>query len=371
MNRISPNNNDGSHPCKRFLRSKPALLLTIFSLGLIVLGTMTTVGPGAGRKRSVILEDDKLVVLSAKDYRILKRKADAASGEGLVVPPFEIPKPFYLHYVRFQPGNGDMTMRFVDYLSVLSGVQYLKPDGILVHGDAEPQGTYWKDLLSRNLVRYVFRNKTTAAGQRMGTPKHVAFMEHAADISKLDVLLEYGGVVADFDVFFVRGERIKQILAKKRAITCYGDVDGNNIGLVAAHTDSKFLWAWRQSYRDIYVADWNFNQCMVSKYLSILYRDEVYVLDKVCNNPAPDQRLDDYFRGHGKIHWENSVAIHSYERHGRVAIASPKDLEGNLTTHKELLLTIYNNKQLPPPDLSFRDEIDPLASEPAATLLMS
>ncbi|OQV14467.1 hypothetical protein BV898_11309 [Hypsibius exemplaris] len=282
---------------------------------------MTTVGPGTGRKRSVVLEDDKLVVLSAKNYRILKRKADAASVEGLVVPPFEIPKPFYLHYIRFQPDNGDMTMRFVDYLSVLSAVQHLKPDGILVHGDAEPQGTYWKDLVSRNLARSTF-SWNTAESSSIST----SFSSAANGSSK--------------------------ILAKKRAITCYGDVDGNNIGLVAAHTDSKFLWAWRQSYRDIYVADWNFNQCMVSKYLSILYRDEVYVLDKVCNNPATN-RLDDYFQQHGKIHWENSVAIHSYERH-RV---------------KELLLTIYNNKQLPPADLSFQDEIDPLASKPLATLL--
>ncbi|OQV14466.1 hypothetical protein BV898_11308 [Hypsibius exemplaris] len=242
---------DASTSCKRFLRSKPILLLTFFSLGLIVLGTMTTVGP----------ERDET------------------------------------------PDNGDMTMRFVDYLSVLSAVQHLKPDGILVHGDAEPQGSYWKDLVSRNLARYLFRNKTTAAGQRRGTPKEVAFKEHAADISKLDVLLEYGGVVADFDVFFVRGERIKQILAKKRAITCYGDVDGNNIGLVARTRTRNSCGRGDRATATFTSPTGTSKQCMVSKYLSILYREEVYVLDKVCNNPAPDQRLDDYFRGHGKIHW--------------------------------------------------------------------
>ena len=202
----------------------------------------------------------------------------------------------------------------------------------------------------------------------MGQPKWVAFKEHAADIAKLDVLLEFGGVAADFDVFFVRGERIKQALTRKKAVTCYGDVDGNNIGLVAAQRDSKFLWAWRQSYRDIYVADWNFNQCMVAKFLSILYRDEVYVVDKVCNNPYPDRRnFKKYFHGHG-INWTDSMAIHSYERHGGVSIASPTDLEGNSTSHKELLRTIYYNLSLPLGNPDFRDEIDPLTKDIEQTL---
>ena len=66
----------------------------------------------------------------------------------------------------------------------------------------------------------------------MGKPKVVGFLEHAADMSKLDVLLEYGGVAVDFDVFFVRGQRIKDALQRHKSITCYGDKDGYNIGYV-------------------------------------------------------------------------------------------------------------------------------------------
>jgi hypothetical protein len=53
---------------------------------------------------------------------------------------FYLPNPFYLHYVRFKPKNGDLTFQFTDFLSVMSAVQYLKPDGILLHGDFEPEG---------------------------------------------------------------------------------------------------------------------------------------------------------------------------------------------------------------------------------------
>lgn len=51
------------------------------------------------------------------------------------------PKLFYLHYIRFKPVNSTgVPLRFTEYLSVLSGVQRLKPDVILIHGDEEPTG---------------------------------------------------------------------------------------------------------------------------------------------------------------------------------------------------------------------------------------
>ena len=47
---------------------------------------------------------------------------------------------FYMHYIRFLPDNGNKEFRFIDYLSVMSAVQYLRPDEIIVHGDFEPTG---------------------------------------------------------------------------------------------------------------------------------------------------------------------------------------------------------------------------------------
>ena len=230
----------------------------------------------------------------------------------------------------------------------------------LKHFNFLSAGEYWSLLKSQGVVRHVPRNITINAGQRQGKPKVVAFMEHAADIAKLDILLEYGGVAIDFDVFIIRGERIKEILTRKKAITCYGDADGYNIGFVAAHRDSKLLYAWRRSYQDIYANDWNFNQAFVSKYLSVLFREEVYVVDKVCDNPHPDTSLDDFFRNYGVLQWKDSLAIHSYERFGGVPINSPADLTGNLTTHKELLRSIFENSPLPSADPNFHDEVDPL-----------
>ena len=181
-------------------------------------------------------------------------------------------------------------------------------------------------------------------------------------MAKLDILLEYGGVAAEFDVIFVRGERIKEILREKLVITCYGDEDGYNIGFIAAHKESRLLSAWRRSYKDIYVSDWNFQQAFVSKYLSVVFGEETYVVDKVCNNPHP-HNLGGFFGHYGVANWTNSLAIHTYERHSSVRINSPEDLKGTLTSYLELLRTVYNNAVLPIYDESFRDEMDPLTDK--------
>lgn len=51
-------------------------------------------------------------------------------------------RPFYLHYIWFDESNQSTPLGFPDYLSVLSGVHRLKPDGVLVHGDREPTGNF-------------------------------------------------------------------------------------------------------------------------------------------------------------------------------------------------------------------------------------
>lgn len=55
-------------------------------------------------------------------------------------PVYRLPEPLYLHYIRFKRKNGDTELKFTDFLSVMSAVQYLKPDEIVLHGDFVPSG---------------------------------------------------------------------------------------------------------------------------------------------------------------------------------------------------------------------------------------
>ncbi|XP_055346106.1 uncharacterized protein LOC129593692 [Paramacrobiotus metropolitanus] len=264
------------------------------------------------------------------------------------------PTVFFVHYVKFTPRR--IPLRFLDYVSIRSALNNVKPDKVLVHGDTEPTGPYWELLRKTGMVAHRFRQPTKTAGKTK-----VKFREHWADMAKLDVVLEYGGVAADFDVYFIRGERIKEILQTKQSITCYGDEDGYNIGFVAGRKAAPLLTAWRRSYEDIYLHDWNFNQARVARYLSILYRETNYVAGFVCNNPHPNN-LYPFYKQLGVVKWESSLAVHTYYRQVGSYAEKPDDLykhSDRNTSHVEMLISLLEGR-LPAMEDGFRDEIDPL-----------
>ncbi|OWA54513.1 hypothetical protein BV898_18913 [Hypsibius exemplaris] len=305
-------------------------------------------------KRSA-LADSKIQSISSslqQQQRYFKSRPAASQD-----PPHEL----FLHYVRFKPDDADgVTLRFLDYLSVMSAVQRLKPDQIYLHADMEPTGKYWDELSSRGWIKYVHRAKNFSLTGRI---KQLAHIYHVSDKTKLDILVEYGGIAIDWDVYFVRGERIRRYLWNHSALTCYGDQDGYNLGLAGAWKTSRLLHAWRRSFQVIYSKDWNFNCGDVQKYVSEVFAEEVYVVDRVCNNPHPDYQLADFFQQTGKIHWTDSVAIHTYHRLWKnYFVSSPEDLKkAPPSDYKELLLTIYENRTLPAEDVTFNDRVDPLA----------
>ncbi|OQV11571.1 hypothetical protein BV898_14147 [Hypsibius exemplaris] len=272
-------------------------------------------------------------------------------------PPLEL----ILHYIKFKLDGADgINIRFLDYLSILSAVQRLKPDKIFVHADEEPQGTYWNELKSRGWVKYVYRKKVINVSGREGTLKNIW---HIADKARVDILLEYGGLAVDFDVYFVRGERIRQIMQNHKAIACYEHKIAYNSGLFGASKGSRLLYAWHHSYDVIYRGnDWTFNSGDLLKFLSEIFPEEVYVVDHVCNNPFAWD-IENFFLKTGHHHWTDSVAIHTYHRlhKGGLFDTEMADADGLKKSwpsdFRDILLTIYENRTLPEPDPMFSDRI--------------
>ena len=135
---------------KRFARNKAAIVIASAGILMImvVLCTMTSLKrpdydaiTGAG-----LLSGENFVVITADHYKRLKRQSTAVQSTNDTSsnqPRYGLPTPFYLHYIYFRSEKGDRSwkLRFIDYLSIMSGVQFLKPDGVLVHGDTVPEGT--------------------------------------------------------------------------------------------------------------------------------------------------------------------------------------------------------------------------------------
>jgi hypothetical protein len=92
---------------------------------------------------------------------------------------------------------GGKPFSLVHYLSVKSAIEINKPQAAYFHYQFEPQGEWWQQ--AKGLLTL---NKITAPGSFMGRPLyHVA---HKADVIRLQVLKETGGVYLDLDTICVK-----------------------------------------------------------------------------------------------------------------------------------------------------------------------
>lgn len=200
--------------------------------------------------------------------------------------------PNILHFVfGMAPDFGGKPFSLVHYLSVKSAVELNKPEAAILHYQYEPGGEWWekaKPLLTLNRI--------IAPENIMGNKLyHVA---HMADIVRLQVLKETGGIYLDLDTISVRpltgllhhqfiiGQELKAAYVPKnwRQKLKYklGLVNMNSIAstglcnaVLLSEKNSEFVSRWLDEYknfrskgRDKY---WNEHSVLVPQRLSTTY----------------------------------------------------------------------------------------------------
>jgi Glycosyltransferase sugar-binding region containing DXD motif len=106
--------------------------------------------------------------------------------------------PNILHFVFGMAADfGGMPFSLVHYLSIKSAVIVNRPDIVYFHYQYEPEGEWW--LKAKELVTL---KKITAPKNFLGNELcHVA---HKADVVRLQVLKETGGIYLDLDTISIR-----------------------------------------------------------------------------------------------------------------------------------------------------------------------
>ncbi len=210
--------------------------------------------------------------------------------------------PNILHFVfGMAPDFGGKPFSLVHYLSIRSAVSLNNPDSAFFHYEFEPSGEWWE--LARPLLRL---NKINAPERILGNElTHVA---HRADVVRLRMLKEFGGVYLDLDTISVKpftellqapfliGQELRvpyipknfrqkiKYAVRKRA----GGVNASarsSTGLCNAvlfsEPDSEFVNLWLNSYssfrskgRDKF---WNEHSVKVPEKLAALYPDQLKV----------------------------------------------------------------------------------------------
>jgi len=140
---------------------------------------------------------------------------------------------------------------------VLSAFKNHRPDKILFHTDVESfVGPYWEKVKNTPGIVYEFRkviSPDTIFRQEFSKDYQVW---HASDVTRIRILMEYGGIFLDNDVYVV------QNLNKFRKFEmALGWDDNQCIGtqVLIANKNARFLRLWLESYRQYYADKWFYN----------------------------------------------------------------------------------------------------------------
>jgi len=161
--------------------------------------------------------------------------------------------PNIIHFLRFKKEN----FTFVEAVCVLSAFKNHRPDKILFHTDVDSfVGPYWEKVKNTPGIVYEFRKvilPDTIFGQNFSRAFHVW---HASDVTRIKILMEYGGIFLDNDVYVV------QSLHKYRKFEmALGWDDNQCLGtqVLIANKNARFLRLWLESYRQYFPDKWYYN----------------------------------------------------------------------------------------------------------------
>jgi hypothetical protein len=158
--------------------------------------------------------------------------------------------PNVVHLIWF--GEFYKTMKFIEYLCVKSILRVINPDKIRIHGDVKPfSDEYWDELSANPRVEWVQMERPLSRyGQNFsGSP-----IQHVADVARLEVLYNEGGIYSDFDIIWVKPlDKFRYLdvdLIASNDITSYCNEFPNSvqIGAFLAPPKSPFLLKWLQGY---------------------------------------------------------------------------------------------------------------------------
>ena len=165
----------------------------------------------------------------------------------------------------------------LNHVCVMSAIDRLKPDRVLFHCAFEPLGPWWR--LTRRHVEVV---KTEPPREIFG--REILHYAHRADIVRLQVLLQDGGIYLDCDVFVHRD--FDDLLDNSVVIGKEGKSPDEVIGLcnavILAEPGAPFLRRWYDEYRWFRSRGrdefWNEHSVKLPLQLARQHPDEITVL---------------------------------------------------------------------------------------------
>ena len=159
------------------------------------------------------------------------------------------PIPKIVHYIWI----GTQPITYVMFLSFKSTLRFVKPLKIFIYVDTFELGKYFEEMRSFKCVQIVFYGTPFWVFQR-----RILNPSHASDVVRADVLLRYGGIYIDWDVFWLKP--VDDLLSigyeTIASLDFYVDMhprpefpDTINMGVLFARPGSRFIALWQDTFK--------------------------------------------------------------------------------------------------------------------------
>ncbi|WWD17440.1 hypothetical protein CI109_101881 [Kwoniella shandongensis] len=213
------------------------------------------------------------------------------------------PIPNIVHYVYGLASEPQPDFPYFAYLAMRSAMTVLKPDKVMFHCITEPRGYWWdrvKDWegweadssVKRGEVEIVQARDVQWIGSDRRPVKHFA---HKADIIRLEVLLEHGGIYLDIDTFVLRPFADYSLLLhdtvlamEARELSFFHGLQSDDEmepkglcnAVIVAKKGSKFLKRWLDTYEVFREDKWTEHSVEMPWTLARMYPTLVTVLSE-------------------------------------------------------------------------------------------
>lgn len=207
--------------------------------------------------------------------------------------------PSIVHYVWFLKRE----MNFYHFLSFISALRYIKPCLLLVHGD-EPLGLYWRYIvvIANNVIHVKLDPPSTIHNKTIG------LIEHKADVARLRIVQEYGGIYLDTDEIILRPfDNLMNF-----TFTLCHEMDSNLAnGVILSTPNATFISHWLNGYKTYYSGQWAYHSTILPFELSRKYPQLLHVENKTFIRPHYGQLPLIY---QGNYNWSQNYGMHLYIR---------------------------------------------------------
>jgi len=227
-----------------------------------------------------------------------------------------LPIPNVFHFIFFKPDNSEIPFSLVHYLAIKSAFEVNQPNVINLYYSHESTGEWWEKAKPYvNLVRV--EPPTQIFGQPL---YHYA---HQADVLRLQLLLEQGGIYLDMDVICT--QPFTPLLQHPFVLGQEGGTHSLCNGVILAQKNAPFLQKWlagfdpktslwqgfRSKGRDHYWAEYS---VLYPAHLAKLFPELIYIesADKFHWPLWHDEHLQWLFEGDSDS-FETSYCHHLWE----------------------------------------------------------